>query len=96
MQPSRKGYGPFVRLPLYGAILVLIVMGIFSRRGGLDWWRMQEKNASLEREMESLRTQKAELNTRIARFKESREEQRRVIRHRLGYVSKDELVIEFE
>lgn len=83
------------RVPIWTLILSLVVIGIFGKRGILDWRRMLARNAELGVKLEQLAQRKADLEREVAALKSDPAEQERVIRQTLGYVRKDETVIEF-
>lgn len=96
MRLSHNGYIYLVRSPLFCVTVALIAMGIGAKRGWIDWRRMVDLSAGLEKRVESARKQKAKLERQIETFRVDRVEQERVIRRSLGYVRPDEIVIEFD
>lgn len=91
-----RRYRYLVRYPIFFAILSLCLMGTLSKRGLLDYRRMVEKNSEMNERIGELGRQKATLINQLDSLKVSREEQERWIRSVLGYVKKDETVIEFD
>lgn len=91
-----KRHRYLVRYPIFFAILSLCLMGTLSKRGLLDYRRMVDKNREISQRIEELGRQKAALVNQLDSLKVSREEQERWIRSVLGYVKKDETVIEFD
>lgn len=94
-RPARR-YHYLVRLPLLSAIVILLGMGIFARRGWLDWRKIAQKNEELRQRIELLTQQKQDLARQEEAFATDKEEQKRVVRQRLGFVSKDETILEFD
>jgi hypothetical protein len=76
-------------------VLGLIIGGIFSGRGVLDWSRMARQNGQLRTKIEAAQLEKEGLESRIRRLRTSQFEQRQVVRQTLGYINKNEIVIEF-
>jgi cell division protein FtsB len=95
MNRSKNYYFYFVKLPLLLMIGLLVGMGIFARRGWMDWRRMVGQNESLRKKIELATTQKQSLEKAIEGFRSDVREQERVVRGVLGYVRSDETVIEF-
>lgn len=86
----------FFRLPVLVLLLCLLTMGIFSRRGWLDWRRMVHKNRELSAEIQKVASARNLMEKQIEAFEQSRGEQERVIRSRLGYIRSNETIVEFE
>lgn len=88
-------YRHLIRIP--GVVLcgLLVLMGIFAKRGWLDWRRMVGENAELGAKVASLQREKTGIERRSALLQSDAAEQERVIRGVLGYVRPDETVIEF-
>jgi cell division protein FtsB len=95
MNRSKNYYFYFVKLPLLLMIGLLIVMGIFARRGWMDWRRMVEQNETLRLKITTASLQKQSLEKGIEAFHSDPGEQERVVRQVLGYVRPGETVIEF-
>lgn len=91
-----RRYRYLVRYPFFFAIFSLGLMGTLSKRGLLDYRRMVDKNREISNRIEELKGQRATLANQLDTLKASREEQERWIRSVLGYVKKDETVIEFD
>jgi cell division protein FtsB len=71
-------------------------MGIFSKRGWMDWRRMVHKNRDLQRKIELIRVEKEELERRILALQTGGIIQEKMVREVLGYVRENETVIQFE
>jgi cell division protein FtsB len=69
-------------------------MGIFSKRGWLDWRRMLEHNNRLDQQIEAAKTQREDLEKQIQALELSPFAQEQAVRQHLGYLRKDELIIE--
>lgn len=76
--------------------LLLLGMGVFSRRGVLDWRRMVSRNEDLSKRIALLKAERDQWLEHIDLFQTSPREQERLIRDTLGYVHPNETVIEFE
>ncbi len=96
MQTHPLSYILFVRTPLLILLVLITCMGVFSRRGLMDWRRIQDQNAILQRKTEALNTQKQEWVQEVHALEQDPTEQERVVRSVLGYVKNNETVIEFE
>jgi len=87
----------FVNLLLAGAFL-----GVASFAGWYLYWNYQELEAlesrldATERELESVRAEIAARKGRLARLESDPEYIERMIREKLGYARRDELVFRFE
>ena len=86
----------FFRIPVIILLCCLFIMGIFSRRGWLDWRRMVLKNSELASEIQKTASARMLMEKQIEAFEGSRGEQERIIRSRLGYIRSNETVVEFE
>lgn len=81
---------------LFAAVLLSLgLMGVFSKRGLLDWRRMVRQNEALTRDIARAGGEYDELERKIGKLKSDASEQERVIRRVLGYVRENEFVIEF-
>lgn len=96
MNNTRKSYIYFVRLPLILAILLLSLVGIFSRRGWLDLRRMHLQNAQLQQKLGEASSQRQLLERELETFRSDQAEQERIVRQTLGYVRKNEIVVQFD
>ena len=93
MSPSSFHW--LVRLPLLSLLVAIALMGVISKRGWSDWRRMARQNGELRARVETVRAEKADLETRVAQLKSDPAEQERVVRETLGYLKADETLIEF-
>lgn len=93
---SEKSYRLFVRYPLVFAIGSLVFMGIFAKRGLLDYRRMVEKNQELQGRIGETDRQAKSLALQMEGLKSSSDEQERLIRSVLGFVHKNDVIIEFD
>lgn len=84
------------RVVLTLAIVFLIGMGVFSKRGWLDWRRMVQQNIEIQTKVAQAQAQKELLERRIAALQSDAEQQEVIIRQTLGYVRPQETVIEFQ
>ena len=73
----------------------MLLMGIFSKRGFLDWQRMERQNSRLRSQTVEATSQKESLENRVRRLKSDTREQERIVRQVLGYVRNSETVVEF-
>lgn len=89
-------YRVIVRYPVLLAIASLLVMGVFAKRGFLDYQRMAAKNREMKTRIDELWRNKEGLALQIASMRDSTDEQERWIRSVLGFVRKGETVIEFD
>lgn len=83
------------RVVLLGLTCAILAMGIWGRRGWLDWRRMVRQNVELQTKIEDAKTRRTRLEKQIARLEKLPLERERVIREVLGYVRPNEIVIEF-
>lgn len=74
---------------------ILIGTGVFARRGYLDLRRMEVQNEDLRVKIERAIQEKRGLEGRIKRLNSDQFEQQRVVRQVLGYLRKDETMVEF-
>jgi cell division protein FtsB len=80
----------------FGALVAsLLGMGVFSKRGWLDWRRMVRQNEELTQEIARSTQEWDLLERQIEKLKSDPTEQERTIRRVLGYVRESEFVIEF-
>ncbi len=84
----------FVRIPFVCAIVSLLLMGVFSKRGWLDWRRMLEHNEAMAKQIETAKSQRDDLERQIRALETSPFAQEQAVRQHLGYLRKDELAIE--
>jgi cell division protein FtsB len=96
MDKTRNTYVYFVRFPLICLILLLSIMGVFARRGWLDLKRMTAQNSTLRQQIGAAAGQKQSLERQVDAFRADSAEQERVIRQTLGYVHKNEIIIQFD
>jgi cell division protein FtsB len=96
MDNTRKSYIYFVRLPLVLAILLLSLVGICSRRGWLDLRRMRLQNAQLQQKLYEGLAQKQALEKELESFRADSIEQERIVRQTLGYVRRNEIIVQFD
>jgi cell division protein FtsB len=76
-------------------IAILLVMGVFGKRGWLDLRRMNSENQRLNTELSRVQEQKEGLVSEIKALQQDRQAQEHTIRKVLGYIKPDETVIEF-
>lgn len=95
MNITRNSYLCFVRLPIITLILLLSIMGVFAKRGLIDLKRVTQQNALLHQQIEESLSQKQKLERRLEAFRRDPKEQERVIRQTLGYIRKNETIIQF-
>ena len=89
-----KRYALLVRTPFVIAILALFAMGFFAKLGWLDWRRMVRHNAELARQIEEARLQLEVLDRQIHALETSAFAQEQAVRQHLGYLRRDEIVVE--
>jgi len=87
--------GLTLRLPLALIALGLIYMGIFSKRGWLDYHRISRQKALLEARIEVTEKKRQQLAEQVLALKSNSREQERMVREVLGYVRPNETIIEF-
>lgn len=73
----------------------LLGMGIFAKRGWLDWRRMVRQNETLSAKVELARLRRDDLERQTDALRTDRVAQERVVRQYLGYIRQDETIIEF-
>ena len=74
----------------------MIGMGLFSKRGFLDYRRMTHQNEIMQKRIETMKENKALLQHQLDALGSVASEQERVIRQTLGFVRSNELVVEFD
>lgn len=87
-------YHLFVRLPFAVCCLLLVVMGIFARRGWMDWRRMERHNQEIAARLEKSASEREDLAQLIRGLETSQLAQEQAVRQHLGYLRPDEIVIE--
>lgn len=90
---SRR-YLYFVRIPWLALCALLVLAGLFAKRGYLDWAQMSRRNVELEKSTTDLRAERDRLDRRVEALRTDRREQERVVRATLGYARPDEIVVE--
>ena len=85
-----------IRIFLLVLCFSLPAMGIFSKRGLLDWQRMLHQNEDLSQKIAVLQIEKEKWEIQTHTLATDVNEQERVVRQSLGYVMPTEVVIEFE
>jgi cell division protein FtsB len=76
-------------------IAILLVMGVFGKRGWLDLKRMNGENQRIHSELSKIQEQKEVLVSEMRALQQDRQAQEHTIRKVLGYIRPDETVIEF-
>lgn len=84
-----------VRVVLWSSILALVTMGIFSKRGWLDWRRMVKSHEEMVQKVGEATRQKETLEKQMASLEANAQQREAAVRQTLGYVRPGELVIEF-
>lgn len=79
----------------WGLIATLVVMGIFGKRGWLDLRRMESENRNLNAEIMELQEENEQMVRDIHAFQSDPSVQEAMIRKVLGYIKRDEKIIEF-
>ena len=85
-----------LRAVLIVIIFSLIYVGIFAKRGFLDWRRMVDQNENMVAKIESTQERKKRIDKDIKNLRHDARSQERLVREVLGYVKNNETVIEFE
>jgi len=85
----------FLRHTLVMVLFVLVVMGLFGKRGLYDLRRMRNENQRLSQEIHETRQQNEALKNQIIALQKDPQEQEHIIRRFLGYIKPHETVIEF-
>jgi cell division protein FtsB len=70
-------------------------MGVFAKRGWLDWQRMTKQNDEMAAKVELARLRKEDLERQTDILRTDRVAQERVVRQYLGYIRPDEVIVEF-
>ena len=83
------------RIFFLSVLSCIALMGVFSKRGLLDWRRMVNQNEQLARDITKANGEWADLEHKTEKLKSDPTEQERVVRKVLGYVRENEFVIEF-
>ncbi len=96
MNNAQNSYVYFVRLPLLIGLVSLCLMGIFSRRGLLDLRRMRRQNQEVQSRLDQAMGSRQLLQRQLEVFRSNPMEQERMVRQSLGYVRKNETVVEFD
>lgn len=91
----RNGSLMFIRRLNWFLLFMLLVMGLFGKRGWLDLKRMESENKRLERLISETQTEMARLEAQVVGLRQNRQIQEHTIRQVLGYIKPDEIVIEF-
>jgi len=76
-------------------IAILLVMGMFGKRGWLDLKRMNTENQRVQAELSKVQEQREVLVSEIRALQQDPQAQEHTIRKVLGYIRPDETVIEF-
>ena len=84
------------RLFLIAVIVGLTGMGVFAKRGWLDWQRIVHRNSELQAQIDKISLDKESLERQVEALQSNPAEQEHVIRQILGYVKPQETVIEFQ
>lgn len=84
-----------VRLLFLSCIGALVAMGIFAKRGWLDWRRMVNSNEEIAAKVTEALASKEALEKQMAALQANAQQQEAVVRQTLGYVRPQEMVIEF-
>lgn len=85
-----------IRLILWSLLISIVLMGIFAKRGWIDWRRIVKQNQEIHAKVGEAAIHHQQLLHRISAFEVDRERQEVLIRQTLGYVRPDETVIEFD
>ena len=85
----------FIRRLNWFLLFMLLVMGLFGKRGWLDLKRMESENKRLERLISETQTEMGRLEAQVVGLRQNRQIQEHTIRQVLGYIKPDEIVIEF-
>ena len=80
---------------VWGLIATLVVMGIFGKRGWLDLRRMERENSNLNAEILELEEENEQMVRDLHAFQSDPSVQEAMIRKVLGYIKRDEKIIEF-
>lgn len=85
----------FIRRLNWLLLMLLVVMGLFGKRGWLDLQRMKSENQKLEALITETQTQVSYLESEVMGLSQDSKIQEHTIRQVLGYIKPDEIVIEF-
>ena len=92
---SHSRYFYLFKLPLFCLMGLLIGMGIFAKRGWLDWRRMVRQNETMGAKVDLARLRRDDLERQTDALRTDRVAQERVVRQYLGYIRQDETIVEF-
>ena len=92
---SQGAYFYCIKLPALCLMASLVGMGVFAKRGLLDWQRMVRQNEAMAAKVELARLRKEDLERQTEALRTDRVAQERVVRQYLGYIRPDEVIIEF-
>lgn len=84
-----------IRILTSVSFLMLILLGIFSKRGWLDYRRIHTQLKEIDLKIASAQSQRDQLIDQIRKVQTSPHEQERLVRSVLGYIRPDEFVVEF-
>lgn len=76
--------------------VTFVFMGFFSRRGWLDYLRVEKQNKEIEEKIARYTLEKAYLEKKIRALKQDPRVQEKVIRQGLGFVREGDILIEFD
>lgn len=92
---SDSSYFYVCKLPFFALMLCLLGMGIFAKRGWLDWRRMVHQNEAMSAKVDLARLRRDDLERQTDALRTDRVAQERVVRQYLGYIRQDETIVEF-
>jgi len=92
---SHSSYFLCIKLPIFVLMAGLVGMGIFAKRGWLDWRRMVRQNETMAAKVELARLRRDDLERQTEALRTDRVAQERVVRQYLGYIRQDETIVEF-
>jgi len=93
MGPSRSFL--FVRLFFVLMLLGMIGMGVFAKRGWLDWRRVAQQNLENQTKLAEATLKRDRMESQITALLTHPEQQEILVRQTLGYVNPHEIIVEF-
>lgn len=84
------------RWVLLFTITTLLGLSVFSKRGWLDWYRINQGNSALLEQIQSAKLRRDELRYQIKALANNSLEKEMLVRGQLSYLRENEFLIEFE
>ncbi|MCB0417198.1 MAG: hypothetical protein H6617_11785 [Bdellovibrionaceae bacterium] len=84
------------RWVLLCVITTLLGLSCFSKRGWIDWYRINQGKRNLEEQIQSAKLRRDELRHQIEAVGQGGLEKEMLVRGQLSYLRSNEFLIEFE